>query len=254
MSQGSHHVSSSLSGRGWSTGAALSLGTLADPFQGSTTSSTFHTRRHLESVREREQNPAFQAERNDVLVQEQALDFIRNMLNGEDCAYMFEHLLEQVGVDKIFGLLNEKLAPVGTTPATINAAAGSSSGGRSTSSVQSNRNIYHPTDLILSTIHVLTHIANGSPKHKQLLIAQTTLLRNWLPHFTHLDRRVRVISVWAVNSLTWVEDDTDRPDAQKRARVLREAGIEGAIRGLVNDPDLDVRERVRTAVRQIEGL
>ncbi|KAK3700642.1 hypothetical protein LTR37_015831 [Vermiconidia calcicola] len=193
----------------------------------------FNSERYLSSVRELEQNPALQAKRDDIAVQEQALDFIRNMLNGEDCAVMFEHLLSQIGVEKIFTLLTDKLAPVTN---------------------RSGRQTHHPTELILSTIHVLTHIANGSPRHKQLLIAQKPLLANWLPHFNHPDRRVRVICVWAVNSLTWIEDDADRPGALRRARELRVCGIEAAVRGLSNDGDLDVRERVRTAVRQLDGL
>lgn len=206
----------------------------------SSTSASFNSTRYLSSVKELEQNPVLQAKRDDVAVQEQALDFIRNMLNGDDCAYMFEHLLRAVGQDKVFSLLTEKLAPV--LPASYSTTP------------RPNKPIYQPTELILSTVHVLTHIANGSPTHKQLLIAQKQLLANWLPHFNHVDRRVRVISVWAVNSLTWVEDDADRAGAVQRAKELRLCGIEAAIRGLAGDADLDVRERVKTAVRQIESL
>lgn len=161
----------------------------------------FSFTRYLSSVREMEQNPTLQAKRDDTAVQEQALDFVRNMLNGDDCAPMFEHLLRAIGQDKVFSLLSDKLSPI---PTSANSAA------------RLNKPVYQPTELILSTVHVLTHIANGSPTHKQMLIAQKQLLANWLPHFNHIDRRVRVISVWAVNSLTWVEDDTDRAGAVQR--------------------------------------
>ena len=205
----------------------------------------FNTARYLSSVRDMEQNPALQAKRDDVAVQEQALDFVRNMLNGDDCAVMLEHLLEQFGVEKLFGLLADKLAPV------LSASSAGRAGNGATGTTS--RQIYQPTELIASTVHVISHIANGSPKHKQLLIAQRQLLHNWLPHFNHGDRRVRVICVWAVISLTWVETDSDRSDAQKRARELKNCGIENTIRALANDPDLDVRERVRTAIRHFEA-
>ena len=60
--------------------------------------------------------------------------------------------------------------------------------------------------------------------------------------------------VWGVNSLTWIEDERDRNDARSRVQELRITGIEAAVRGLANDGDLDVRERVKTAVRQIDAL
>jgi hypothetical protein len=208
------------------------------------TTSAFDSSKYLTAVREIEQNPTLLAKRDDVAIQEQALDFIRNLLNGEDCVLMFEHLLEQIGVEKIFSLLNDKLAPISTPSSS---AFGQPKGSTSA------RPIYQPSELILNTVHVLCHIANGSPKHKQLLIAQKQLLQNWLPHFHHTDRRVRVLCVWTVNNLTWIEEERDRADAQKRIRELKGCGIEAAIRGLVNDEDLDVRERVRTALRQIDG-
>jgi hypothetical protein len=39
-----------------------------------------------------------------------------------------------------------------------------------------------------------------------------------------------------------------------RTQELRAVGIEAAVRGLAQDPDLDTKERVRTAVRQMESL
>lgn len=199
----------------------------------------FDSARYLRSVRDKEHNPILQAKRDDLAVQEQALDFVRNMLHGDDCPFLFEHLLRAIGQDKLFSLLSDKLAPI--TP--------------SSSARPSNaKPLYQSVDLVLSTVHVLVHIANGSPTHKQLLIAQKQLLANWLPHFNHVDRRVRVFSVWAVNSLTWVDDDSDRTTAQQRAKELKLCGIDSAIRGLANDVDLDVRERVKTAVRQLDAL
>ena len=200
----------------------------------------FSAEQYLSTVREIEQDPILRAKRMDTAVQEQALDFVRNMLNGEDCKDMITHLLSQIGTEKFFALLVDKLSPIASVPASATSAH--------------QRPVYNPTELVLGTIHVITHIANGTPKQKATLIAQTPLLRAWVPHFNHPDRRVRVICVWAVNSLTWTDEEKDRDDARRRARELRIVGIENAVRSLSNDHDLDVRERVRTSVRQFEGV
>ncbi|TKA66464.1 hypothetical protein B0A55_09204, partial [Friedmanniomyces simplex] len=62
----------------------------------------FNSKHYLSSVRAIEQNPALRAQQADIAVQEQALDFIRNLLNGEDCASMFDHLLQLMGGARIF--------------------------------------------------------------------------------------------------------------------------------------------------------
>jgi hypothetical protein len=210
--------------------------------------SAFNTKKHLYTVRELEENPALQARRDDVAVQEQALDILRNIFHGDDCAEMVEHVFRELGHQTIFDLLTAKLAPLPASQrqqSVTAASAGNTSIGR---------HMYNPTELILSTVHVLTHIANGAPHHKQLLIAQRSLLQAWLPHFNHSEAQVRVTCVWAVNSLTWIEDEGDRTDARLRTQELRAVGIEAAVRGLAQDPDLDTKERVRTAIRQMESL
>ena len=213
-------------------------------------SPAFDSAKYLAAVRENEQNPALLANRDDTAVQEQALHFIQNMLTGEDCPVMFEYLIEQIGSEKIFTLLNDKLSPISLPQSTSAFAQPPPPRNGSTPW----RAIYQPSEIVRSAIHVMTHIANGVPKHKQLLIAQKQLLQNMLPHFHHPDHSVRVMCVWTVNNLTWIEEEADRADAQRRVRELKACGIEAALRGLVNDEDLDVKERVRTALRQIEGL
>jgi hypothetical protein len=208
--------------------------------------SAFNTKKHLYTVRELE-NPALQARRADLEVQEQALDILRNLFHGDECADMVEHVFREIGHQKIFDLLTAKLAP-------LPASQRQQSTTTSNSGTTIGRNIYNPTELILSTVHVITHIANGAPQHKQLLIAQRSLLQAWLPHFNHAEAKVRVTCTWAVNSLTWIEDENDRAGARLRAQELRAVGIEAAVRGLAQDPDLDTKERVRTALRQMESL
>ncbi|KAH9821471.1 Armadillo/beta-catenin-like repeat protein, partial [Teratosphaeria destructans] len=203
--------------------------------------SAFNSKRYLSSVRELEQNPALQAKRDDIAVQEQALDFVRNLLNGdEDNSYMLDHMLQAIGRTKFFEMLTARLQPL---PYSARLSASSPA-----------RQVYQPIEIISSTIHILVHIANATPRHKQMLIAQKPLLTAWLPHFTHIDRRVRSLSVWCVSNLTWIEDDGDKKEARQRALELRSLGIEAEVRKLAQDVDLDVKERVKTAVRQFEQL
>lgn len=56
-------------------------------------------------------DPTLQAQRDDVALQQQALDFLRNLLNGESCSEMVGHLFEQFGQDRLLTMLTEKLSP-----------------------------------------------------------------------------------------------------------------------------------------------
>ncbi|CAK3976937.1 armadillo repeat [Lecanosticta acicola] len=195
----------------------------------------FNSRRYLSSIREMEHDDDYASRRDEAAIQTQALDFLRNLINGDDCGALSDHLMNQIGSAKVYELLTAKLSPLPRSLA----------GGKP---------VYHPTELVLSTIHVIIHLANASLKHRQMLIAQKPLLQAMLPHFNHTDHRVRVMSVWAVNSLTWIEENDDRRDARQRASELRALGIEQAVKALQGDPNLDVRERVKTAIRQFDTL
>lgn len=196
----------------------------------------FNSKRYLSSIREREESDEYTLRKNEAEIQKQALDFVRNFIHGDDCEYLSDHLMNQIGSAKVYDLLTAKLSPL---PRSV---------------LSGKSQLYNTSELVLSTIHVIIHLANASAKHRQMLIAQKPLLQALLPHFNHPDHRIRVMCVWAVNSLTWIEEGDDRMDAHARFRELRQLGIESAVRGLVNDANLDVKERVKTAVRQFDTL
>lgn len=212
---------------------------------------TSNYKARLRLLRDNEQNPSIQAKHDDMLVQEQALDFVRNLINGDDNVAMIDWLNHVLGADQIFDLLLSKLqpasfysnSPIGHQRQTV----------FSPQSQQSNV-LWQPPELINAALGVIVHLAGGSSKHRQQLIAQKQLLTAWLPHFSHYDRRIRVASVWAVINLTWVDSATDREDAKARAQELRSFGIDEKVRALADDVDLDTRERVKTALRQIDEL
>lgn len=219
-------------------------------YQSSSLRSTLDPANHksrLRLFRENEQNPTVQARQDDMMIQEQALDFLRNLINGDDNVSMIEHLNSHIGTGRIYDLLFNKLKPV----ALPSSAIGS---GQQIPTPQTAGTIWQPPELINAALGVIIHLANGSPRHRQQLIAQKQLLSAWLPHFSHADRRIRVASVWAVINLTWVENASDKAEATRRAMELREMGFYDRIVGLKDDGDLDVRERVKTAVRQMDEL
>ncbi|KAF1353538.1 armadillo-type protein [Delphinella strobiligena] len=206
----------------------------------------------LRIFREQEFDPILQAKQDDIEIQEQALDFIRNLINGDDNVQMIDHLNNTIGGHRIFDMLYNKLKPA-VAPAVSMHGLGLNQ--RQTSLQSSTATpTWQPTTLVRAALGVLIHLAAGSSRHRQQLVAQKQLLTVWLPHFSHPDRQVRVSSVWGVINLTWPETAGDREDARRRARELRDVGIEDRVRGLVNDADLDVRERVKTAIRQIDEL
>ena len=194
----------------------------------------------LRSMREKEQNTHARSRQEDYEVQEQALDFIRNFVNGEDAAAMTDHLDFAIGLQRIFDLLHAKLevAQTRSSQQGLRSAPWSST----------------PTSIITSCVHILNHISAASSRHKQLLIAQKSLLRAWMPHFTNPDFHIRVACVWTVINLTWIEGQSDRIDAVRRAHELRSIGIEEKVRALSADRELDVRERTKMAVRQLDEL
>lgn len=212
---------------------------------------TTNYKAHLRLLRKNEHDPGVQAKHDDMLVQEQALDFIRNLINGDDNIAMIEHLNSVLGADRLFEMLHNKLRPVLFRP---NSPLDSHRETINSSQTQQSTTVWQPPELINAALGVIIHVAGGSSKHRQQLIAQTPLLTAWLPHFSHADRRIRVASVWAIINLTWVDSAADREDAKARARILASFGIDEKIRALTEDVDADTRERVKTAVRQIDEL
>ncbi|GAB7366626.1 hypothetical protein MBLNU230_g8610t1 [Neophaeotheca triangularis] len=214
-------------------GAVIYDGTNDTHYQSSSLRSTLKTHafhfslsRFSTAVKAMETHESRQPIRDASACQEQALDFIRNLVNGDSAPELTDHLLSTLGTDRVLTLLTNRLAPS------------------------------QPPELTLSALHLVNHMAAASPRHRALLTdpANRSLLQNWLPLFGHPDRRIRVICVWAIINLTWVENESERAATRQRCQVLRDLGFVDAVGRLQQDGDLDVRERVRTVERQIMAL
>lgn len=228
-------------------------GTAYQPSGIRSTLQTTSYKSRLRMFHEREFNTIHQAKQDDILIQEQALDFIRNLINGDDNIPMIDHINNTIGANRIFDMLYNKLKPA-VAPAAPMHGFGFTQRQQASMASPSISPSWQPQELVRAALGVMIHLAAGSSKHRQQLVAQKPLLTAWLPHFGHPDRQVRVSCVWGVINLTWPETASDREDARRRALELREIGIEERVRGLSTDPDLDVRERVKTASRQIDEL
>jgi hypothetical protein len=201
-----------------------------------TTPRAFNPRRHLSSILYHEQNREYALKRNEADMQIQALDLIRNLINGDDAAALIDQMTQQVGSARLMELLIAKLMPVSEAkgwPGT-------------TATVP----VYNPTALILSTIHVCIHLANLGAHHRSLIMNHPALFRALLPHLRHSEATVRSACLWVIANVTWSESESDRLDARARVNTLRSMGFEAAIKSLTDDPSLNVRERVKTALDQ----
>ncbi|KAI9689396.1 MAG: hypothetical protein M1822_010047 [Bathelium mastoideum] len=243
------------------------MGTLSKPSNLRSTSNNLHKSR-LKAIKNAEQNPIILARRDDLQIQEQALDFLRNLINGTTCPDMIEHVYQNIGSARIFDILISKLRPRASATSSNNSNNNNLSAPnprrtplgvpttQPSPSITSNGAplLYQPPEIINATILVLVHLAAGLPRHRQQVIAQKNLLQAVLPHFGHATSAVRANCVQLVSNLLWVEDSGDQMAARNRAHELRYAGIEDRMRALEQDVVADVREKAKLAAGQIRDL
>jgi hypothetical protein len=70
-------------------------------------------RARLKAIRQEEENPVIRSRKDDILVQEQVLDLVRNLISeaGPGQPEMIDHLLEAMGQQRLFECLANKLKP-----------------------------------------------------------------------------------------------------------------------------------------------
>lgn len=236
--------------------------------------STNSIRDRLQQIRDDEQDARVTSERDDIRIQEQALDFLRNFLTEEKASgEMVDHLLTSFGHSAFFELLDSKLRPKNSLPTPAPTSTSSSTGSAywsptrhpfgtssstattsTTSQPPTNFTNYPPPALLSSTLFILVHVANGRPAQRSLLLSQTPLMTHILPLLGHPHREVRSCCAWLIQNLIWIDDHSDEPGTRERASILRALGFEEGARKLAGDLDLDVRERGKTAVDQLNKL
>ncbi|ORY64072.1 armadillo repeat protein [Pseudomassariella vexata] len=207
----------------------------------------------LSKLREAESNPLCKVRRDDLAIQEQGLGFIRNLIGGayagnitdqnNDTPLMIDHLFNTLGHDELFRILASKLRVKVLHPFS----------GRRGPTGSETRVLYPQAKIIEAVIYILVHMAASIPRHRQLVVAQTELLRLLAGLFSSQDREVRVALCYLINNLTWQDDVHDAPACSQRATELKKLGFLTKLESLgQNDNELDVRERAKTALWQMK--
>ena len=210
--------------------------------------------RHANTPPETDSETLAQARRDDLAVQEQGLDFIRNLICGEGSAEMIDYIFRELGQDKVFDLLASKLRPKTIDAFARDRRSGVGSGS-SNGAGQGVKHIPPQPEIVTSVLYILVHLAASEPRHRQLLIAQSELLKLMIPLFAHPDTGIRGCCAWVIINLTWMDDQNDKLHARSRAYELRKLGVLERLEAL-DKPDeiLDVRERAKTALHQMGEL
>ncbi|KAK0387983.1 hypothetical protein NLU13_4227 [Sarocladium strictum] len=208
----------------------------------------------LAAVRDAELDPVRQARNDDIAIQEQGLDLIRNLIgrpgsgvgNGDspsETTEMIDYLLDQLGEDRLFNILASKLR---TRMVGRFSQRGASTGQEA--------RLVHPHAKIMETvIYILVHMAASIPRHRKLVIDQTDLLKALCQQATNKDPSVRVALCHLVFNLTCQDDDGETPACQQRAQELKKLGFLARMETMrLSDRDIDVRERAKTAAWQLE--
>lgn len=206
----------------------------------------------LSRYRESEVNPVGKARVDDLAIQEQGLNFIRNLIMGEhpdssrhdgspETTQLVDYLFSQLGQDRFLSILESKLRPKVIRPFSRR------------NSNRESRVVYPQPRIIEAVTYILVHMAASAPRHRQLVISQTNMLKQLGTYFGSKDPEVRAALCHLVTNLTWQETAMDAAGCTQRAQELRKLGFLGKVEGLrEEDGELNVRERAKNAMWQIE--
>lgn len=186
---------------------------------------------------------ATQARMDEMLVQEQGLNFIRNLICGPESSEMVDYLFRELGQDKLFDILAAKLRPRVFEPFRDRRSVGSSV-----------KYIPPQQEIVASVCYILVHLAASQPRHRQLLISQSELLKLVVPLFNHPLMEIRQCCAWIIINLTHMDDSGDKLHCKARAYELRKLGVYEKLVELESDPETDLRERAKQAIHQMQEL
>ena len=217
-----------------------------------------------------ETDPSIRACHDDVSVQEQGLDLIRNIISGAKSEEMIDFLFRSMGEERIFGTLASKLRlgdhhartcyTNSTTVATTTINSTNSTNNTDTNNDKNHdqntmtiTQITHPK-IVIAALYILVHIAASQPRHQQILIQQTSLLKSLVPFFSHENKDVRLALALIVINFTCGEDPSDQLACRARALELKQLGFLVGLEIIVRDDELDVREKARAGLSKLREL
>lgn len=149
-------------------------------------------------------------------IQVQSLTLLRNLASGktQDIQSVFDALGES-----IFIILNQKLLEYS-----------------------------NHAEIILQTLYILVNLATGTELQKSQIMKHAGLLETLIKYMTHPKNDIRIAVVWICINLS-NPDDTGFRD---RVNTLENIGFKRQLLVLANDPDMDVKDRVKVAMLQFQ--
>jgi armadillo repeat-containing protein 8 len=175
---------------------------------------------------------------DDLAIQEQVLDLLRNLFCGDTAADLVDYVLGQMGKAEFFEILRKRLAGKKLYGATRRDTVESPA----------------PAGIISKVLYVVVHIAACSQRWRRALMGETALLKAILGFCNHQEREIRAQICWLAINLMFEDDVSDKASCRLRAIELTKAGYRERIARLETDPDLDVRERAKTAIHLFASL
>ncbi|RMZ75124.1 hypothetical protein DV737_g5458, partial [Chaetothyriales sp. CBS 132003] len=175
---------------------------------------------------------------DDLEIQEQLIDLIRNLLCGNDAADIVDYLLGEIDKDEFFAIILSRMRPRTQIGPTRNY----------------NLSIPAPLSIITKVLYVIIHISATSSKWRTQLSQEHAILKQVVSFASHIEPEVRVQCCWVVINLLFEDEENDRNVCRKRALELQRVGLASSVKKLETDADTDVRERAKTAVQLFSRL
>ncbi|KAJ5726617.1 uncharacterized protein N7483_007974 [Penicillium malachiteum] len=182
-----------------------------------------------------------QSRQDDIAVQEQTFDLLRNLLCGNGATEMIDYLFREIGQEELLDALADNLRPRTTIQLPHRRDS-------------PNRTLQVPHEILNAVTAVIIHIAAGLTRHRQLLISHRDLLRSLASYFNHSHREIRINCVWVVINLVYEDDHNDREECRERAARLKALGVTDRLASLKDDTDLDIKERTKIAISLLNQL
>ncbi|KIV98408.1 hypothetical protein, variant [Verruconis gallopava] len=158
----------------------------------------FQERARLRAIRHEEESPVARARRDDIRIQAQAVDLVRNLISepGPKQPEMIDNLLNTLGAPRLFECLAGKLKPrptgmAGKTTSFTSASSAAPAGKRPTLTIPAAtlntsrdkeasahasriasfpKHLYPHGEVMLKTLFTLIHVGNGRPAHRHMLL------------------------------------------------------------------------------------
>ncbi|ORY27031.1 ARM repeat-containing protein, partial [Neocallimastix californiae] len=156
-------------------------------------------------------------------IQEQAINLLRNLACSNE--YDIEETIKGLGETRIINIFETKLQW----------------------GIQNTNTNPKVDNIIIQTIWALVNIYAGNEEHKKLLMTDNIL--NCLFQFiTHKNEIIRLAVIWCCLNLT-NPDDIGTPERKKKLISLN---FPNAFKIIINDPKIDVRNKVKEILKHFE--